>query len=285
MKYKYLGILLFFIITNINAQSDLLDELESETKDTESTFNYPAFKAMKIGNLQSTKVAAKKDLYLYVSHRFGSLEDGFETFFGFDNANTKIQLVYGLFDGVQIGVSRESVKKTYAGSLKLRMLEQTNKFPLNIVLYGTANINTELKKERYPLLEFKDRMSYASQVLISRRLNNFISLELAPTYVRQNLVYEPFQQHDQFALGTGGRIRISKRMSINVDYVYNFNRHKNSIFKNPLTIGADIETGGHIFQLLFTNAQSTNEPGFISNAEGDWTKGDIFFGFNIVRVF
>ncbi|MDX1774157.1 DUF5777 family beta-barrel protein [Oceanihabitans sediminis] len=275
----------FFLFTAtpyVNAQDDLLDELEEETKP--EIFEQPAFKAMKIGNLQSTKVAGKKDLYLYVSHRFGTLKDGLTTFFGFDNANTKIQLVYGVIDGIQLGISRESIRKTYATHAKVSFLKQSEKFPLNIVGYATANIRTDLRKEQYPLLEFGDRMSYATQLLISRRFNNNLSLEIAPTFVRQNLVLEPFQDHNQYALGFGGRIKLSKRMSLNADYVYNFSRHENSIYNDPLTIGLDIETGGHVFQLLFSNAQSTNEPGFISNAEGKWFE-DVFFGFNIVRVF
>ncbi len=281
-QYIFYITFLCFGIT-LYAQEDLLNEIESEAK--EETYEQPAFKAMKIGNLQSTKIAEKGDLYLYVSHRFGTLKDGLTTFFGFDNANTKIQLVYGAMKGVQLGISRESVRKTYAMSAKVKLKSQSQTFPLNIAVYGTININSELRKERFPFLKFGDRLSYASQLLISRRVSNNLSLELAPTFVRQNLVLEPFQKHNQIALGAGGRVKISKRMSLNLDYVYNFNRHENSIYKNPLTVGVDIETGGHVFQLLFSNAQSTNEPGFISNAEGDWSKGDVFFGFNIVRVF
>jgi len=112
-----------------------------------------------------------------------------------------------------------------------------------------------------------------------------LTLQLAPGFIYQNLVWEPEQQHEQYTLGVGGRYKLSRRMSLNIDYVYNFSRYNRSIYKNPLTIGVDIDTGGHVFQLLFTNAQSSNEPGFISNAEGDWSKGNIFFGFNIVRVF
>lgn len=284
MKRKLLLILAYFSVVNLaTAQNDLLSELISESSD--NTFESPAFKAFKIGNLQSTKVAAKGDLYMYVSHRFGSLDKGVNTFYGLDEANTKIQMIYGVLDGFQIGLSRESLRKTYAGSSKLRLVAQGSKFPLNVVAYGTVNINTQLSTIKYPKLRYRDRFSYASQLLISRRLSKSVSLEIAPTFVRQNLVLEPFQKHEQMILAAGGRFKISKRSSINIDYAYNFSRHESSAFKDPLTIGLDIETGGHIFQLLFSNAQSTNEPGFLSNAEGDWSKREIFFGFNIVRVF
>ncbi len=283
LKYLLFVIILLFFAPALIAQDDLLDLLEDDA--AAEIFNYPAFKAMKIGNLQSTKVATKGEIYMYVSHRFGSVKDGVSTFFGLDNANTKIQLVYGLMEGLQIGLSRESLRKTYAGSIKMKLADQTNKFPLNLSGYATINLNTELSKERYPNMKYADRLSYAYQLLIARRVSTKFSIELAPTFVRQNLVLEPFQQHNQFAMGLGGRFKITKRMSINLDYIYNFNRAEESVYNDPLTIGIDIETGGHVFQLLFSNGQSTNEPGFISNAEGNWRDGDVFFGFNIVRVF
>lgn len=284
MKKKLLLILAYFSLVNLTyGQNDLLKDLISES--SSETFSSPAFKAFKIGNLQSTKVAAKGDMYMYVSHRFGSLKKGVNTFYGLDEANTKIQMIYGVSEGFQIGLSRESLRKTYAGSSKLRLIAQGKNSPVNLVAYGTVNINTQLSNKQYPHLRYRDRFSYASQLLISRRLSKAVSLELAPTFVRQNLVLEPFQKHEQMILAAGGRFKISKRSSINIDYAYNFSRHKSSIYKDPLTIGLDIETGGHIFQLLFSNAQSTNEPGFLSNAEGDWFKREVFFGFNIVRVF
>lgn len=288
MKKHYLPFLLLcFLSLNIVAQDDLLNELD-DLADKNANFELPAFKAMKIGNLQSTKVADKGDLYLYVSHRFGTLQDGLETFFGFDNANTKIELTYGAWNGVQLSIGRESIGQTYSSSIKFKLARQSDNFPFNLVGYTTANVNTQLDTDVFPDLKFGDRMSYVSQLLVSRRVSDKFSFLLAPSYIRQNLQNLNLtrdENHNQFAMGLGGRLKISKRVSINADYAYNFSRHEDSLFKNPLTIGMDIETGGHVFQLLFTNAQSTNEPGFLSNAEGDWSDGHVFFGFNIVRVF
>lgn len=286
-KYYLCVVFSLLSLTVMQAQDDLLDELDKETK-PETQFELPAFKAMKIGNLQSTKVADKGDLYMYVSHRFGTLQNGLKTFFGFDDANTKIQLVYGFWEGVQLGISRESLGQTYAGSIKVRLAKQSDKMPFNFVAYATANRNTQLSETQYPFLKSGDRMSYATQLLISRRFSKSFSFLVAPSYIRQNLQnlnLTGANNHNQFAMGLGGRLKVSKRMSINMDYAYNFNRDSKSLFNDPLTIGVDIETGGHVFQLLFSNAQSTNEPGFLSNAEGDWGDGNIFFGFNIVRVF
>jgi hypothetical protein len=284
IKNIILSAILFSSISSWGQEDDLLGELEADATPAE-TFEYPAFKAMKIGNLQSTKVAAGGDMYMYVSHRFGTLQDGVSTFFGLDNANTKIQLLYGIVDGFQVSLSRESLRKTYAGSAKIKIKGQSDKFPLVISAYTTINYNSAVSSTQYPNISSIDRLSYSTQLLIARRFSDKLSFELAPTHVRQNIVFETGQHHDIIALGAGGRFKLNKRISINADYIYNFNRVENTIYKNPLTIGMDIETGGHVFQLLFSNAQSTNEPSFISNGEGDWTKGDVFFGFNIVRVF
>ena len=279
---------LFFISCNLTcwAQDDLLDDLEAEAEDT--SYELPAFKAMRIVNLQSTKIAEKGDFYLYVSHRFSSVKDGFETFFGLDNANTRIQFVYSFLEGTQLSISRESYRQTYASSIKYRIVNQSDDFGFNLVGYHIANINAEIDKDLFPDLEPSDRWSFAHQLLISRRFSEKFSFQLAPTYVRENLQdlrAVGGANHNQFALGGGGRFKLSKRISLNADYVYNFSRDSDSIYNDPITIGIDIETGGHVFQILFSNAQSTNEPGFISNASGDWSDGDIFFGFNIVRVF
>ncbi|CAL2077462.1 DUF5777 family beta-barrel protein [Tenacibaculum sp. 190524A02b] len=268
----------------ILAQDDLLDELDSDSSN-QTQFDLPAFKTLKIGNLQSTKIADKGDLYLIVSHRFGPLEEGLETFFGLDQANTKIELLYSFWDGVQFSISRESFERTFAAAAKFRLAKQSNKFPLNLAGYATINRNTEIKDSSFPNFTLKDsdKYSYSLQLLASRRFSKEFSFQIAPTLIRENLqVLDIVKEanHNQFAMGFGGRYKISKRVSLNAEYVYNFNRHKDSRYTNPYTFGVDIETGGHVFQLLFTNAQSSNEPGFISKASGD-----IAFGFNIVRVF
>lgn len=286
-KFLFISTLFLSSSMTLMAQDDLLNELDEATKNT-TTYELPAFKAMKIGNLQSTKVADKGDSFLYVSHRFGALEDGLSTLFGLDEANTKIQYTWSFFDGFQFSLSRESFQKTYALSTKYRITKQSNKFPFNITGYHTANYNTQLAKS--DISSDTDRLSYAHQLLISRRISKAFSLEMAPTYVRQNHqnlnflaedineIIEP--KHDQFALGFGGRLKLSKRVSLNGEYILNTSRQDNNRFSDAFAFGMDIETGGHVFQLLFSNSRSTNEPSFISIAEGD-----LVFGFNIVRVF
>lgn len=280
-------ILLLFISFSINAQENLLDELKQESSE-QTAFELPAFKAMQIGNLQSTKVADKGDLYLIVAHRFGPFSSGIEEFFGLDAANTKIQFSYSPWNGFQFSLSRDSFEKTYSGATKIRLKKQSTDFPVNIVAYASADIATQLKTAFNPGLTFNDRISVTSQILVSRRIDKNLSLLIAPTFVRQNNLQKFNETGDlnlnQFIIGAGGRLKVSKRMNINADYALSLNRHKQSVFSNPITLGIDIETGGHVFQLVFTNAKASNDSGFLTRTEGH-SLNDISFGFNIVRVF
>jgi hypothetical protein len=288
MKKSFLITVLFALPFICFAQEDdLLQELDS-LDNNKKTFELPAFKALQIGNLQSTKVVDKGDLYLVVAHRFNYLKQGISDFFGLDQANTKIQLLYGLLPNLQIGISRDSYEKTYSGTVKYKLFKQSDKFPVNLALYGSVDINSQLRKSTYPGLKTFDPFSYTAQILASKRFSEKLSLEVAPIFVRhnlQNLNFTKTQTHNQILLGLGGRYKLSKRLSLNMDYAYNFSKDSNSLYKNPLTVGVDIETGGHIFQLLFTNSKASNDASFLTETLGDWSKNEISFGFNIVRVF
>jgi hypothetical protein len=277
-------IVVFFFSSFIFCQNDLLDEISKETS-YKNTFELPAFKAMKIVNNQSTKLAEKEDLYLYVAHRFGSIKGGLNSLFGLDYANTKIEILYGLFNNIQVGFSRESFKKTYNLHVKYGIKRQTEKFPVSIVGYNSINLDTSLDEVLYPNLDFKERYVYISQLLISRRFSERFSLQVAPSLVKHNFLTTQSKTDYNYILNSGGRIKISKRSSFNIDYSHHLNRLSNSTEKNVLSLGVDMETGGHVFQLLFSNTQASDEAGVLTTAEGDWLKGDIFFGFNILRVF
>ncbi|MFT5243723.1 MAG: hypothetical protein ACJA1H_001724 [Glaciecola sp.] len=281
---KNIFILIFLCPILIIAQDDLLDEIDTEIIDNQ--FSIAAFKGLKIVNFESTKLVAKQELTLIVSHRFGSIENGLDSFFGLDDAVTRLNFVYGISDGFNIGLSRSSFQKIYQTSFKYRLFrQQDNGFPFTIVGFNSILINTALEKDNLPKIEFKDRLGYTTQLLISRKVNTNFSYELAPTYFQDNYVQQNNQDNSQFALGLGARHKLTKRLSINADYGWHLNRAKNSPFKNPLSIGIDLETGGHVFQMHFSNAQAMNTNGFLGQATGDWSDGNIYFGFNLSRVF
>lgn len=280
---KNIFILFFLIPTCLFAQDDLLSEIDSNI---EQDFESAAFKGLKIVNFESTKMVSKDELYFVVSHRFGSIETGFKDFFGLDQAVTRLNLIYGVSDGINIGVSRSSFRKIYEYSLKMRLLrEKKGGFPFTVVSSSNILINTSLEDEILPGLEFKNRLGYTTQLLISKKFNKNFSLQLMPTFFHDNYVDIDEQHNSQYVIGFGGRHKLTKRWSINFDYGLHMNRADNSPYTNPLSIGFDLETGGHVFQLHFTNAQPMNTNGFLGQGTGDWSDGNIFFGFNLSRVF
>ena len=263
------------------AQDDLLAGVDSTaTKEKVEA----AFKGLKIVNLESTKLAAKKDFYFIVAHRFASVKTGFEGFYGLDNAVTQLKFLYGLTDWLTVSAARSELSYDFA--IKYTLQPQIKDgFPLAIAGFNSIGFNNTLKESAYPKMEFADRAVYVTQLLISRKFNDKLSLELAPSYFHENFVLVDDQNNSQFAVGMGGRYKFAKRWSVNVDYAAHLNRADDSPFKNPLSIGVDLETGGNVFQMHFTNSQGMHEAGFLGNTTGDWTKGDIFFGFNLLRVF
>ena len=278
MKLKLLFLLVPFFGF---AQNDSLSEID--TTMNKQVVN-SAFKALKIVNLESTKVAAKGDLYFIVAHRFGSVKDGFEGFYGLDNANTQIKFLYGLTDWLTISGARSEL--AYDFSVKYRLKDQVEDgFPVAIAGFNSLAINNTLKESLYPNMNFENRLIYVTQILISRKFTERLSLELALTFFHENFVTNDLQDNSQYAIGVGGRYKISKRVSINADYAAHLNRASGSIYKNPLSIGVDLETGGHVFQMHFTSSQGIHEAGYLGQTTGDWTKGDVFFGFNLARVF
>lgn len=289
--------LLFFILVPFvlwSQEEDLLSQID--TVDSNTTVQ-SAFKALKIVNLESTKLAAKGDFYLMIAHRFGYVDNGFEDFFGIDNANTQIKFLYGVNEWMTLHVARSGFQKTYEVGGKFSLMQQkSDGFPIAIVGFSSVAANTEFKESDYPNITFENRLSYVVQALASRKFSEKLSLQVVPTFFHENTLRDTYndqgeiilpnpQDNSQFAIGFGGRYKFAKRWSINLDYAAHLNRASESIYKNPLAIGFDLETGGHVFQMLFTNAQAINESGFLGQTSGDWTKGEIAFGFNLYRVF
>ncbi len=293
MKKITFFLLLFPFI--VFSQDDLLSELEQDIIEDRKVIS--VFKSLKVVNFETTKLANKKDFYLVISHRFGSVKNGIYDLFGLDQAVTQFKFIYGVNEWLNIGAARSSNQKKYGIHAKYRLkYQEKNGFPISIVGYNLITANTSLKENAYPNISFEDRLSYTSQLLISRKINENLSILFAPSFIHENLATRSFvqengttvfydEENNQFALGFGGRYKLSKRISLNIDYGLHLNRNENSVYNNPLSIGADIETGGHVFQVHFTNAQAMFEEGFITQAQGDWLDGDFFFGFNLVRVF
>ena len=275
-------ILLLLLPVTMFAQEDLLKEID--TASAQKSTVESAFKGLKIVNIESTKLAAKGDLYFIVAHRFGSVKDGFEGAYGLDNAVTQLKFLYGLNKWLTVSAARSELAYDFSGKFLLQSQEK-NGFPLAIAGFTSLAFNNTLKESNYPKMKFEDRLIYVAQLLVSRKMNEKLSLELAPTFFHENFVIDDKQVNSQYAIGMGGRYKFAKRWSVNVDYAAHLNRSNSSPYKNPLSVGVDLETGGHVFQMHFSSSQGIHEAGFLGNTTGDWTTGDIFFGFNLLRVF
>lgn len=287
MKNVIYCTILFFSVGFASAQDDLLNELSSE-KTNAKEIETSAFKGLQIANMQSTKLTSKGEWYMVVSHRFGDLTNGFDNFFGLDNAFTKFGGIYGVTDWLSVGASRHTYDKVYEVTAKYRLANQIKDgFPVTLVGYNTIDINSKLDAATFSGLKFTNRLAFSTQFLISRKFSDSFSLELNPIYIHKNLYEYGTEQKNEFFMGTGARYKIAKRMSLNIEYAARIStiEGERSPYQNPLTLGLDIETGGHVFQLVLSNSQAMNDVAMYSRPSGNWNGGGIYFGFNMYRVF
>ncbi len=285
-KYVLLSTLILMMPMAVLSQ-DLEAILEQESSDTTvvvaSTFN-----GTRLLNGHSVETRKKGVLEFLISHRFGRVNSGFDELFGLDDSNIRFGFEYAMNDNLTLALGRSSFEKTFDGYIKYRLLHQRSgvkPFPLSITLFGSATEKTikDYLPENKPT--FSERLTYTGQVLVASKVNQNLSLQVMPTFIHFNSVPEQNDPHDMVALGIGTRIKISKRVSINGEYYYNMNPFESIDAKNSIAFGVDIETGGHIFQLILGNAVSMIEKGFIAETTGSFFKGDIHFGFNISRAF
>ena len=265
--------------------SSLLSLIES---DDEINYTKYSFKTNRIINLHSLENTAAGVMDFKISHRFATIDEGIYNLFGIDQATIRIGFDFGLTDQLSVGVNRNSVKKAYDGFVKYKFLRQSTgkrNMPISAAIILGAAVETQKPDDPTRENYFSSRLFYTTQLLIGSKLNDYITLELAPSYVHRNLVKTTDEKNDVFALGIGGRIRLTRRMTFNAEYVYVLPNQLAPNFKNSMSVGLDIETGGHVFQLHFTNSTSMSEYGFITQTENNWGKNAVRFGFNVSRVF
>lgn len=268
---------------------DLLDVLDSETTLNEKEdIVTSTFKGTRIINGHSVENRKAKELEFIISHRFGRVNLGFDELFGLDQSNIRFAFEYGLSDDLTAGIGRSSFEKTYDSYLKYSLLKQkrgANSFPFAVSLFGSVAVKTIKDYEPADKRSFAESLFYVGQVLIARKVNESISFQLTPTYVHRNTVKIDADPHDIFALGFGSRVKVSKRVSINGEYYYAFDESTSINARNSLAFGVDIETGGHVFQIILSNAITMIEKSFITETTGNFFGGDIHLGFNISRTF
>lgn len=311
MKAMKLLIVLPFLCAKLFAQdsTDLLKQLEAnEPKKT--IYTYATFKSTRVISSHSVENIGKGVLDVRILHRFGPLNMGIANFFGLDYASMRMGFDYGITNNIMVGIGHSTWQKTYDGLIKIKLLRQSTgavNMPVTLSLLSTIAVRTDLAKQDHIIpniprrihTTFSDKTSYAEQIIIGRKFSNKFSMQLMPTYIfnhnridsvnkytnnRDSLVYGP-RRKNTFAIGVAGRLKISKRVSLTAEYYYQPPDSKPQNVFNSLSLGVDIETGGHVFQLHFTNSNGMTEKSFITDTDDKWKKGYIRFGFNISRVF
>ncbi|HLP14035.1 MAG TPA: DUF5777 family beta-barrel protein [Flavobacteriales bacterium] len=282
-----------FFTVSTGMSQDMLDDLGEEP--AEVTRVTAAFKNSKVINAQSTETTHKGVLDFRISHRFGMLSGGMYELFGLDQASLRLSFDYGITSRLMVGFGRSTYQKTYDEYLKYKILWQTegsNKMPITMIWYSNMAINSLKVPENLPYeFKFSQRIVYTHQLIIGRKFTEGLTLELLPTIVHRNIVATAAEKNTVYVIGGAGRIKLTRRIALNAEYFYVLpdqlakDATGKDVYTNSLSIGFDIETGGHVFQLHFTNSPIMIDKGYITETTQKWTDGDINFGFNISRVF
>ena len=289
MRRLSLIFLLSLITFGIFAQDDLMNILDKNST-PEINYTTATFKSTRVLNGHSIERMVPGQLDVRISHRFGTLNSGGYNFFGLDQSNTHLSMEYGIFKWLMIGVGRGSFEKTFDGFAKFSILRQSSGakvMPVSVSVLTSVALKSIKFPDQTRTNYFSSRLAYVAQILVARKINQALSIQLSPSYIHRNLVATELDPNDLYALGAGARLKLSKRLSLNGEYYYLVNpkSYLSQQVYNPLSVGFDIETGGHVFQLFFTNSLGMIEKSFIGETTSQWKKGGIHFGFNISRVF
>jgi hypothetical protein len=286
MRKLLVGLLFVAISGGLQAQ-ELLSEIDTkEEKKKEYVRN--AFKSSRVINGHSMEFIGKGVLDVRILHRFGEVNSGASNLFGLDEANMRLGFDYGLSNNLTVGVGRSTAGKELDGFLKFRPVWQSTgpgSFPFSIVLVTGVTAGTTPWSDTTHTYTFNHRLAFYNEVIIGRKFSERFSLQVSPIFVHRNLVALATDENNVYAIGVGARFKLSKRIAFVADYHYIAKGLNKDIYKDPLSVGFDIETGGHVFQLHFSNATGMNEKAFLTNTTGDWGKGEVRFGFNLSRVF
>jgi hypothetical protein len=289
MRHYFYIAIVFFCSNLVNAQKEE-DDLLSLLGEDEATTEYvvASFKTNRVINLHSLENTAGGVLDFKINHRFDVINNGIYDLFGLDGARIRLGFDYGLTDYLTIGVGRSGFQKTYDGFAKYKFIRQSKgkrNMPISAALLLSTAVETvkwaNTDRENY----FSSRLFYTTQLVIGRKFNERFSLQVSPSMVHRNLVSTLAEKNDVYSVGVAGRIKLTKRLTFNGEYIYLLPNQVADNIKNSLSIGFDIETGGHVFQLHFTNSTSMIEKGFIAETTNSWLDGGIHFGFNVSRVF
>ena len=289
----------FFVIAFLHgsfarAQEDLMAEL-NKTLPKEQGYRSATFKGTRLVNLHTVETRGRGTLEFRIAHRFGDFSSGANNLWGLDGpATIQFHLDYAITDRFMVGVGRASYNKMFDGFANYKWLRQTidNRIPITLTFLGSTNVTSNIDPnkalngaDRYQY--FSNRVAYLAQVMIARKFNSNLSLQISPLYIHYNLVNNLTDQNDIFAVGLSSRFKITSSLALTGEYIYRVNKYSRDfdLYHNALSLGFDLETGGHLFQVFLTNSIGINEVSVVPYTESSWSKGQVRLGFNISRVF
>jgi len=284
----FIFMILALTAVTARSQDDMMNLLNQDTKPI-TDYTSATFKATRVVLGQSCENPSTGDLIFIFSHHFGALNTGYDNLFGLKQSQVRLGLDYGVNRWLGLGVGLNTLQNTWDGFLKFKVLRQSKggrKMPFTLDIYTSTSIYTTKWSNPDRKNYFTSRISYSDQVILARKFGQRFSLQIMPTFVHINLVPTPEDHNNVFSLGAGGRFKISQRVAINAEYYYLLPKQiRSTPATSSLSVGIDIDTGGHIFQIFLTNAMGENMESIITQTTGKWQNGNIFLGFNISRIF
>ncbi|MGW9684043.1 DUF5777 family beta-barrel protein [Flagellimonas sp. 2504JD1-5] len=286
----FLTILSIIVFANTaEAQKGLLDILEEEQKDTLPQYTSATFKTTRITYGHSVETRKKGILEVFVANRFWNTPELRSQKFGVDKLNVRIALEYAISDRLSTGFGGSTWDGLFDGYLKYRLIRQRNDSegaPFNVTLFQNASYNSEAMTGAYATGTFSNRLSYTSQVLIARKFNSKFSLQLAPTFIHRGFEGSPEDPNNHYALGFGGRYKLSNHVSLVSEYYTVFNPVESTDTYGPFGLGINWEIGDVMLQFMLTNAPSMVEDSFIAGTRNNFNfkNPNLNFGFNFTYV-
>ncbi|RYD77605.1 MAG: hypothetical protein EOP55_08940 [Sphingobacteriales bacterium] len=281
-----------------SAYAQSADSLMKSLTDTAKVRSINAtFKSIHIVLSHSTETEKKHDLDLRIRHHFGDIGGEFggaHTLYGLDVATDLfIGLDYGITDKLTVSIGRSKHDELFNGYLKYKLIEQgggkNGNNPLNITILGQMGWVARAPFTNTEFSDYANRFSYFLQPIFSRRFSQRLSLQVAPAVLFRKNVVDPRDPENLLSVGFAGRFKLTKRLSFIADYtlINGLNRPTDlsQQYYNPLGIGLEIETGGHVFSLNFMNSEYISENSFIADTQKSWKHGGVRFGFTISRNF
>lgn len=265
----------------------------------------PAFESGLLFDAATTVVQPSKTLEFILQHRFGYMDETNKAkdFFGIWGAsNIRVGLNYSFTDKLTVGIGTTKLKRLQDLQIKYKVIEQTrsNSIPVTVVLHEVVGVDSRDKltwdqNPESPGYKFSNRMSYYTELLVSRRFDDHLSLQVGGAFTHYNCVDSTYD-HDRISLAFAGRYKFSPQGSLivagdfplDIKGIKDFKKNADAttiIYNKPnISIGVEISTSTHAFQIYLASSQGILQQEDIMWNNHDFFKGGFMIGFNLTRL-